>query len=110
MLQVRSVDLLTVENGRSHRTFDYELMERPGGTNLVVRRGQPFQLMLNLNRRFNPQNDGLSFVFLVPGKLFPPAIICYANLTDLAAFFNNFMMNSPSIIMNYYFFELIFMN
>jgi len=71
MLQVRSVDLLTVENGRSHRTFDYELMERPGGTNLVVRRGQPFQLMLNLNRRFNPQNDGLSFVFLVPDSKRP---------------------------------------
>jgi len=65
MLQVVSVDLLTGENGRSHRTFDYELMERPSGADLVVRRGQPFHLAITFNRRFQQEDDALCLVFTV---------------------------------------------
>ena len=67
MLQVVSVDLLTGENGRSHRTFDYELMERPSGADLVVRRGQPFHLAITFNRRFQQEDDALCLVFTVAG-------------------------------------------
>lgn len=55
------------ENGRDHHTYEYELMERPVGANLVVRRGQPFNLLLKLNRNFNPTTDALSLIFNVAG-------------------------------------------
>lgn len=67
-LNVTSVDILVGENGRAHHTYDYELMERPL-PNLVIRRGQPFNLLLKLNRNFNPDTDALSFIFTVSGML-----------------------------------------
>jgi len=68
---VQSVDLLTGENGRSHRTYDYELMERPTGADLVIRRGQPFHLGITFNRRFQQDDDGLSLVFTVADTMRP---------------------------------------
>ena len=67
-LNVTSVDILVGENGRAHHTYYYELMERPL-PNLVIRRGQPFNLLLKLNRNFNPDTDALSFIFTVSGML-----------------------------------------
>lgn len=67
-LKVLSVDILSGENGRDHNTYDYELMERPTGANLVVRRGQSFCLLLKLNRNFNAVTDAASFIFTVAGN------------------------------------------
>ena len=60
------MDILVNENGKAHKTYDYELMERPL-PNLVIRRGQPFQLLLKLNRNFNAETDAISFIFTVAG-------------------------------------------
>ncbi len=68
-LRVLSVDILAGENGADHNTYDYELMERPTGANLVLRRGQPFNLLLKLNRNFNSVTDAASFIFTVAGKI-----------------------------------------
>lgn len=62
-----SVDILISENGRAHNTYDYEMMERPVGANLVIRRGQPFNLLLKLNRNFDATTDAVSFILIVAG-------------------------------------------
>lgn len=41
---MESVDLELKENGKCHSTHDYEPMERPQNGQLVVRRGQVFQV------------------------------------------------------------------
>lgn len=61
------VDILIAENGKDHHTFDYEMMERPVDANLVVRRGQPFNLVLKFNRNFDPATDAVSLIFTVAG-------------------------------------------
>lgn len=66
-LRLTSVDILAAENGKDHHTYDYEMMERPAGAELVVRRGQPFHLGLKLNRNFNPSTDAVSLIFTVVG-------------------------------------------
>lgn len=65
--KVQSVDILVSQNGKAHYTYDYELMERSENAELVVRRGQPFQLLLNCNRDYQPANDAVSLVFTVAG-------------------------------------------
>ncbi|XP_053323838.1 protein-glutamine gamma-glutamyltransferase K [Spea bombifrons] len=53
-LQVQSVDLLKArsgENRRSHHTDEFEYDE------LIVRRGQPFQICVTFKRAFNPKSD-----------------------------------------------------
>ncbi|XP_075708791.1 protein-glutamine gamma-glutamyltransferase K [Rhinoderma darwinii] len=53
-LQIQSVDLLssrTGENRCSHHTNEYEYDE------LIVRRGQPFQICVTFKRPFNPKSD-----------------------------------------------------
>ena len=67
-LKVVSVDQLIGENGKHHSTFDYELMERGEAAHLVVRRGQPFHLLIKLNRRFEQTDDAVSFIFTVTGR------------------------------------------
>jgi hypothetical protein len=66
-LKVDSVDILIAENGKDHHTFDYEMMERPVGANLVIRRGQPFNLGLKFNRNFDPATDAVFLIFTVAG-------------------------------------------
>lgn len=66
-MKVKLIDILIAENGKDHHTFDYEMMERPVDANLVVRRGQPFHLLLNLNRKFDPAKDAVSLIFTVAG-------------------------------------------
>uniref|UniRef100_A0A8C4Q5U7 Transglutaminase 1 n=1 Tax=Eptatretus burgeri TaxID=7764 RepID=A0A8C4Q5U7_EPTBU len=53
-LSVLSVEFLRVENGTAHHTDEYE------GLDFVVRRGQPFDLRLLLNRPFDLDKDLLS--------------------------------------------------
>ncbi|XP_069618484.1 protein-glutamine gamma-glutamyltransferase K [Ranitomeya imitator] len=53
-LQIKNVDLLksrTGENRRSHHTDEFEYDE------LIVRRGQPFQICVTFQRSFNPKSD-----------------------------------------------------
>ena len=69
-LKVLSVDILVSENGKDHNTYDYELMERSTGANLVIRRGQPFHLLLKLNRNFDSASDAVSFIFIVAGEFY----------------------------------------
>uniref|UniRef100_UPI00358EFDF0 protein-glutamine gamma-glutamyltransferase K n=1 Tax=Myxine glutinosa TaxID=7769 RepID=UPI00358EFDF0 len=51
---VLSVEFLGVDNGAAHHTNEYE------GPGLVVRRGQPFDLRILLNRPFDLDKDVLS--------------------------------------------------
>ncbi|XP_040272861.1 protein-glutamine gamma-glutamyltransferase K [Bufo bufo] len=53
-LQIQSVDLLNSrnsENRKSHHTDEFECDE------LIVRRGQPFQICVTTQRPFNPKSD-----------------------------------------------------
>lgn len=55
-LVVRSVDLLspkTGQNRKEHHTEQYH------GNELIIRRGQTFQIMLDLSRPFNINTDKL---------------------------------------------------
>ncbi|KAG7455046.1 hypothetical protein MATL_G00252350 [Megalops atlanticus] len=52
-LTVRSVDVLKSKNRREHHTDRYH------GDDLILRRGQTFQLLLDLSRPFNPDTDKL---------------------------------------------------
>ncbi|KAH8020068.1 hypothetical protein HPB51_023951 [Rhipicephalus microplus] len=67
ILQVRYVDLHVAENAEQHRTDEFQLTK---GTDpvLVVRRGDPFRLTIDLSRHFNPDRDTLAFVFTVKGE------------------------------------------
>uniref|UniRef100_A0AAY4CQF8 Protein-glutamine gamma-glutamyltransferase K n=1 Tax=Denticeps clupeoides TaxID=299321 RepID=A0AAY4CQF8_9TELE len=64
-LTVRSVDLLKAkkaQNCREHHTDSYH------ADNLIVRRGQPFTMTLDLSRPYNPKTDKLKLE-LKTGKL-----------------------------------------
>lgn len=56
-------------NGINHHTSKYELMSRSPDPQLVVRRGKPFRLDISLNRAYNEEKDGISFIFTVEGKM-----------------------------------------
>lgn len=66
-LRVNSLDFCLDSNGREHHTDKYDAMHRssaPGmESNLVVRRGQPFRLIINFNRPFDSFRDSVSFIF-----------------------------------------------
>lgn len=66
-LRVRSLDFCLDENGREHHTDKYDTMHRssPSGltSNLIIRRGQPFRLIVNFDRSFDSFRDSVSFIF-----------------------------------------------
>lgn len=70
IVQVRSVDLRVAENAQQHRTEDYELTKGNDPV-LVVRRGDPFRVALELSRHYNADRDTLAFVFTVRGEEAP---------------------------------------
>lgn len=70
MIQIRGVDPCVQLNGMQHHTDKYEVMKREKEPKLVVRRGQPFRLALSLSRPYDPEKDGISFIFTVAG-MFP---------------------------------------
>lgn len=65
---VRSVNYLVEGNSRRHRTDKYFLSKRPIHPQLIVRRGQPFEVRITFERKFRYSEDVLSLVFLVKGK------------------------------------------
>lgn len=67
MLKIHSIDFCFEINGREHHTDKFDAMHRdsvPGGiANLVVRRGQPFRMVVTLNRPYDLSRDSISFIF-----------------------------------------------
>ncbi|KAJ8921065.1 hypothetical protein NQ315_015861 [Exocentrus adspersus] len=65
ILIIREIDPCVAVNGPSHHTSRYDLMTREFQPQLVVRRGQSFQLDMKLSRPYNEEKDGVSFIFTV---------------------------------------------
>jgi hypothetical protein len=68
VLIIRKIDPCNIINGISHHTSKFELMNRQFEPQLVVRRGQSFRLDITLNRPYNEEKDGVSFIFTVDGN------------------------------------------
>lgn len=68
ILIIRNIDACIKINGPFHHTTRYDLMEREYYPQLVVRRGQSFQLDITLNRPYDVTKDGISFIFFVDGE------------------------------------------
>jgi transglutaminase 1 len=64
LLSVVKVDLSVARNGKNHHTDRFDLMKREI-PKLVIRRGQPFKLLLHCNRPYNGEKDAISLVFAV---------------------------------------------
>lgn len=65
ILCINFVDQCLEENGRNHHTDKYWTMNQALSPHLVVRRGQPFKLILSTSRKYSEESDGLSFIFTV---------------------------------------------
>ncbi|VEN38690.1 unnamed protein product [Callosobruchus maculatus] len=65
ILIIREIDPCININGGLHHTSKYEVMNREIDPQLVVRRGQNFALKLTLNRPYDEERDGVSFIFTV---------------------------------------------
>ncbi|XP_018564308.1 annulin [Anoplophora glabripennis] len=65
ILIIREIDPCVNINGPFHHTSRYDLMTREFQPQLVVRRGQSFQLDIKLSRPYNEEKDGISFIFTV---------------------------------------------
>ena len=57
VLKTETVDFHHQENRKAHKTDDYELQE------LIIRRGQVFDVTLTFNRDYNPDNDVIVIQF-----------------------------------------------
>uniref|UniRef100_A0A023GP19 protein-glutamine gamma-glutamyltransferase n=1 Tax=Amblyomma triste TaxID=251400 RepID=A0A023GP19_AMBTT len=66
VVKVRSVDMYVTYNAENHftRGFARTKTENPAP---VLRRGQSFTIVINLNRPFNPETDALSLFFRLEG-------------------------------------------
>lgn len=66
VVKVRSVDMYVTYNAENHftRGFARTKTQIPAP---VLRRGQPFTMVINLTRPFNPTTDALSFFFRLEG-------------------------------------------
>ncbi|KAK9730764.1 Transglutaminase family [Popillia japonica] len=65
ILIIREIDACIAENGQAHHTAKYELMTRSIEPQLVIRRAQPFKIILTLSRPYKEDVDGISFIFFV---------------------------------------------
>nr|XP_023022032.1 annulin [Leptinotarsa decemlineata] len=65
ILIIREIDPCIAINGPFHHTMRYDLMQRDLRPQLVIRRGQTFQLDIKLSRPYNEEKDGISFIFTV---------------------------------------------
>ena len=57
-LKIETVDFLKQENREAHRTDEYEIQQ------LIVRRGQAFDITVTFNRGYNPDNDVIVVQFV----------------------------------------------
>lgn len=58
--RISAIDVLSEENGRSHHTGQYDMVQ---GGGLVIRRGQPFNLILHFDKKFNFKKNTIRLVF-----------------------------------------------
>lgn len=64
VLHLNWIDFCIELNGLVHHTDKYDAMHRtPMEANLVVRRGQVFDLIINFKRPFDPVRDSISIIF-----------------------------------------------
>jgi len=71
VLRTETVDFHHQENRKAHRTDDYELQE------LIIRRGQVFDVTVTFTRDYNPDND-------VTVVQFATGIFCLSSLVSLS--------------------------
>ncbi|GFO23755.1 hemocyte protein-glutamine gamma-glutamyltransferase-like [Plakobranchus ocellatus] len=62
-LTVQSVDLNIWKNTKAHHTFWYDICTQRKKPKLVLRRGQPFDIEVDFNREYKPEEDDLKLVF-----------------------------------------------
>lgn len=67
-----SLDVLAAQNAVSHHTAKYEGIEEG---QLIVRRGQPFDVFVRFNGGFNPRRNKLRFVFKTGTIIYRPLIL-----------------------------------
>lgn len=65
ILKVEEIDFNIATNTRSHKTMEYDIVEGlpMASPHLVVRRGQPFDIMVYFNRAYNAKMDDLRLNF-----------------------------------------------
>lgn len=68
ILAVTEWGLRVEENGAAHHTDQYDLM-KGDAPQLVVRRGQPFTLVLHTSKPYKDDAHKISLVFSVKGKV-----------------------------------------
>lgn len=61
---VFSVDMFPLENAKAHRTSAYEIVHNPHNPALVIRRGDPFYLALQMRRPYDPVRDKIRLEFM----------------------------------------------
>ena len=62
-LEVQSVHLYPLENGKNHHTINYEVMHREDPT-IVLRRAQSFHLVVTFSGRgYDSDKDIIQFIF-----------------------------------------------
>ncbi|XP_052062412.1 hemocyte protein-glutamine gamma-glutamyltransferase-like isoform X2 [Mytilus californianus] len=69
-LQVEDIDFNVYNNSKDHVTDEYHISET--GRDLVVRRGQPFDITIAFNKDYDPKKDDLKLVFLAGDNPTPP--------------------------------------
>lgn len=61
-LQVEDIDFNVYNNSKNHVTDEYHISET--ARDLVVRRGQTFDITIAFNKKYDPKQDDLKLVFL----------------------------------------------
>lgn len=69
-LQVEDIDFNVYNNSKNHVTDEYHISET--ARDLVVRRGQTFDITIAFNKKYDPKQDDLKLVFLAGENPSPP--------------------------------------
>ena len=75
-LITKAINFHHEENRKAHRTDDYEIQE------LIIRRGQTFEITVTFNREYNPKDDVIIVQFVTGIQ---------TGLFDLVSFQNNIL-------------------
>jgi hypothetical protein len=65
VLTVEKVDFLVSENTKAHHTEEYDITEDKVNPQLVVRRGQAFNIQVTFSKPYDVDKDDLRLVFSV---------------------------------------------